>query len=147
MSVSDIPALNAALNAAATILICAGWILVKRGDTRAHRACMLSAAAASAFFLAGYVAHKVLAHGIHTPFGGTAPALRAAYHGMLATHVILAMAVAYLVPRTFALALRGDTRRHRAWARWTLPIWLYVSITGVLVYFSLHVWWPPSLSH
>lgn len=141
-SVSDIPALNAALNAAATILIICGFICIRLKRAHAHRAFMLSAAVASALFLIGYVAHKALIHGVHTPFGGENPAIRAAYYTMLATHVVLAMAIAVLVPRTFAFALRGNYARHRAWARWTFPIWLYVSVTGVLVYFSLYVWWP-----
>jgi uncharacterized membrane protein YozB (DUF420 family) len=61
---------------------------------------------------------------------------------MLLTHVVLAMSIAFLVPRTFLLALRGDFERHRRWARWTFPIWYYVSVTGVLVYFFLYQWWP-----
>jgi putative membrane protein len=61
---------------------------------------------------------------------------------MLISHIILAMAIAYLVPRTLLLALRGDFVRHRAWARWVFPIWYYVSVTGVLVYFFLYQWWP-----
>ena len=69
-------------------------------------------------------------------------AIRAVYYVMLLTHIVLAMAIAYLVPKTFALALRGQFERHRRWARWTYPIWLYVSITGVLVYLFLYVWWP-----
>jgi putative membrane protein len=89
----------------------------------------------------GYVAHKFAVRGVHTPFGGTG-AVRTVYYAMLATHVVLAMAVAGLVPRTFLLALRGDHARHRAWARWTFPIWYYVSVSGVLVYFFLYRWWP-----
>jgi len=76
---------------------------------------------------------------VHTPFGGTG-GWRTFYYIMLLTHVVLAMAIAYLVPRTFLLAIRGDYARHRAWARWTFPIWYYVSITGVLVYLFLYQW-------
>jgi uncharacterized membrane protein YozB (DUF420 family) len=61
---------------------------------------------------------------------------------MLISHILLAIAIAYLVPRTFWLALQGDFERHRRWARWTFPIWYYVSVTGVLVYFFLYQWWP-----
>jgi uncharacterized membrane protein YozB (DUF420 family) len=61
---------------------------------------------------------------------------------MLISHIILAISIAYLVPRTFLLAIKGDFERHRAWARWTFPIWYYVSVTGVLVYLFLYVWWP-----
>jgi uncharacterized membrane protein YozB (DUF420 family) len=141
MTVHDIPALNATLNAAATVLITAGFVCIKAGRRDAHRACMLAAAAVSAVFLVGYVTHKWLVHGMHTPFGG-AGAIRCVYYTMLVTHVVLAMAIAFLVPRTFLFALRGDLTRHRAWARWTFPIWYYVSVTGVLVYFFLYRWWP-----
>lgn len=142
MTLSDIPAINATLNGIATVCIVAGFVCVRLRRIRVHRACMLAAAVASAVFMIGYVAHKALMRGVHTPFGGEGDALRAAYYTMLFTHVVLAMAIAWLVPRTFAFALRGDFERHRRWARWTFPIWLYVSATGVLVYFSLYVWWP-----
>lgn len=141
MSVQDIPALNAALNALATMLMTAGFIFIKRGRRDAHRAAMLSAGAVSAVFLIGYVAHKILVRGVHTPFGGEG-AIRAVYYVMLLSHIVLAIAIAWLVPRTFWLALRGDYERHKRWARFTYPIWYYVSVTGVLVYFFLYVWWP-----
>ncbi len=141
MTVRDIPALNATLNGLATVLITAGFILIKSGRKEAHRKVMLSAAVVSALFLVGYVTHKILIHGVHTPFGGTG-AIRTVYYVMLVTHIILAMSIAYLVPRTFLFAIRGDFVRHKAWAKWTFPIWYYVSVTGVLVYFSLYQWWP-----
>lgn len=141
MSVSDIPAINAVLNGISTLLMTAGFICIMRRRIDAHRACMLSAGAVSAVFLIGYVTHKALVRGVHTPFGGEG-AIRTVYYLMLVTHIILAMAIAYLVPRTFLLALKGDFVRHRAWARWTFPIWYYVSVTGVLVYLFLYVWWP-----
>ena len=143
MTVGQIPALNAVLNGVATLLISTGWICIKTGRKTAHRACMLAAAGASTLFLVGYVAHKILIHGVHTPFAGPA-GLRTAYLAMLVTHIVLAIAIAGLVPRTFALALNGHYESHRAWARWTFPIWLYVSVTGVLIYLSLYVWWPAS---
>ncbi len=142
MTVHDIPTLNAALNATATVLILAGFVLIKRGRRDAHRATMLTAGVVSALFLVGYVTHKVLMRGIHTPFGGESPALRAFYYTMLLTHIVLAIAIAYLVPRTFLLAIKGDYERHKRWAKIVFPIWLYVSITGVLVYFFLYRWWP-----
>ncbi len=152
MTLQDIPALNAALNACSTVLMTAGFVFVRRarresdldrrtGLIRRHRLCMLSAGAVSALFLIGYVGHKILVRGVHTPFGGEG-AIRTIYFMMLLTHIVLAMAIAFLVPRTFALALKGNIERHRAWARWTFPIWYYVSITGVLVYFFLYQWWP-----
>ena len=141
MTLHDIPALNATLNGIATLFIVTGFAFIKRGNRSAHRACMLAAGAASAVFLVGYVTHKALMRGMHTPFGGEG-AIRAIYYTMLLTHIVLAMAIAWLVPRTFLLAIKGNYERHRAWARWTFPIWLYVSVTGVLVYFFLYQWWP-----
>jgi len=142
MTVHDIPTLNAALNATATVLILTGLVLIKRGQREAHRATMLTAGVVSAVFLVGYVTHKILMRGIHTPFGGENPALRAFYYTMLITHIILAIAIAYLVPRTFLFAIKGDYVSHKRWAKFTFPIWLYVSVTGVLVYFFLYQWWP-----
>ncbi|MDI1319848.1 MAG: DUF420 domain-containing protein [bacterium] len=142
MTVSDIPTLNAALNATATVLITTGFVLIKLGKKDAHRAAMLTAGVVSALFLVGYVTHKALIRGVHTPFGGEAPALRAFYYTMLITHIVLAIAIAYLVPRTFLFAIKGDYVTHKKWAKVTFPIWLYVSVTGVLVYFFLYIWWP-----
>jgi putative membrane protein len=152
MTVQDIPALNATLNAIATVLMTAGFIFIQRAlrepdpllraaRIRSHRACMLSAGVVSAIFLVGYVTHKILVRGVHTKFGGEG-AIATLYYVMLFTHIILAISIAFLVPRTFLLALRGNFERHRRWARWTFPIWYYVSITGVLVYFFLYQWWP-----
>ena len=142
MTVHEIPTLNAALNATATVLITLGFVFIKQGKRDAHRAAMLTAGVVSALFLVGYVTHKILMRGVHTPFVGENPALRAFYYTMLISHIILATSIAYLVPRTFLFAIRGDFERHKAWARWTFPIWYYVSVTGVLVYFFLYVWWP-----
>ena len=141
MTVDQIPAFNAALNALATVLMTAGFIFIRLGRREAHRTAMLATGAVSALFLVGYVAHKILVRGVHTPFGGEG-AIRTVYYTMLISHIVLAIAIAYLVPRTFWLALRGDFERHKRWARWTYPIWYYVSVTGVLVYFFLYVWWP-----
>lgn len=152
MTIQDIPAINAALNALATVLILCGFAQIKAAqraqDTalrsahiQTHRKLMLAAGAVSAVFLIGYVGHKILVRGVHTPFGGEG-AIRGIYYVMLFTHIVLAMAIAYLVPRTFWLALSGQIERHRAWAKWTYPVWLYVSVTGVLVYFFLYQWWP-----
>lgn len=141
MTLNDIPAFNAGLNALATVLMTAGFLFIKAGNKNAHRAAMLSAGAVSAIFLVGYVAHKIMVRGVHTPFGGEG-AIRTVYYVMLLTHVLLAMSIAYLVPKTFALALTGQFERHKKWARIVFPIWYYVSITGVLVYFFLYQWWP-----
>jgi uncharacterized membrane protein YozB (DUF420 family) len=118
-----------------------GFYFIKRGDKETHRKFMLSAGFVSAVFLIGYVAHKVMVRGVHTPFGGEG-AIRTVYYVMLISHILLAISIAYLVPRTFWLAIKGDFERHRKWARWTFPIWYYVSVTGVLVYLFLYRWWP-----
>lgn len=141
MSVQDIPALNAVLNALATVLMSFGFAFILRRRIDAHRRCMLAAGVVSAVFLVGYVAHKILVRGVHTPFGGEGP-IRTVYFVMLVTHIVLAIAIAFLVPRTYWLAFKGDFERHKRWARWTFPIWYYVSVTGVLVYLFLYQWWP-----
>jgi putative membrane protein len=139
MTLHDIPALNAGLNALATVFMTAGFLFIKAGNKNAHRACMVSAGVVSAVFLVGYLTHKALkgaaagaGEAIHTQFGGEG-AIRVVYYVMLVTHVLLAMSIAYLVPRTFAFAFKGDFVRHKKWARVVFPIWYYVSVTGVLV--------------
>ncbi len=146
MTLNDIPPLNAALNGLATVLITVGFILIKLGKKEAHRRVMTAACVVSAVFLVGYVAHKIGVRGVHTKFGGEG-AIQTLYYTMLISHVILAMSIAYLVPRTFSLAIKGQIERHKVWARWTFPIWYYVSVTGVLIYFFLYRWWPAAATH
>jgi uncharacterized membrane protein YozB (DUF420 family) len=141
MTATDIPPIEAALNGVSTVLITAGFILIRHRNMRAHRACMLTAAVTSALFLVFYVAYHVLTAGHPAHFGGTG-AIRRVYFFILVTHIPLAALIAFLVPRTFIFALKGNFERHRAWARVTFPIWYYVSVTGVLVYLFLYVWWP-----
>ena len=141
MSVGDIPGINACLNGLSTVLMTLGFIFIKRGDKETHRKLMLSAGTVSAVFLIGYVSHKVMVRGVHTVFGGEG-AIRSVYYAMLISHIILAISIAYLVPRTFWFAIQGDFERHKKWAKWTFPIWYYVSVTGVLVYLFLYQWWP-----
>lgn len=141
MTIQDIPALNAVLNGLATVLMTVGFIAIKSGNRDLHRRMMLSAGVVSAIFLVGYVSHKILVRGVHTPFGGEG-FIRSVYYTMLISHILLAMSIAVLVPRTFWLAIQGNFERHKAWAKWTFPIWYYVSVTGVLVYFFLYRWWP-----
>ena len=141
MSVSDLPALNATLNGLSTVLLTAGFICIKTGRKDAHRNCMMAAFATSAVFLVCYVTHKVLVRGVHTPFGGEG-FIRTVYYVMLLTHVVLAMVIVPLVLLTIARARRGDFEAHKRIARWTWPIWMYVSVTGVLVYCFLYRWWP-----
>lgn len=148
MTLNDIPAINASLNALATVLISAGFVFIKTGNKVAHRATMFTAGIVSAVFLVGYLTHKILkgmaagaGQAVHTQFGGEG-AIRIVYYVMLITHIILAISIAYLVPRTFAFAFKGDFVNHKRWARVVFPIWFYVSVTGVLVYFFLYRWWP-----
>ncbi|MGB0335020.1 MAG: DUF420 domain-containing protein [Opitutales bacterium] len=136
----SLPTLNACLNGTATILLTAGFIFIKSGREKAHRACMMSAFTVSVFFLFFYVLHKYLVQGVHTPFVGEG-IWRYLYYVMLASHIALAMLIVPLVLTTLTLALRDKRERHRAWARWTFPIWYYVSVTGVLIYLFLYVWW------
>ncbi len=136
----SLPTLNACLNGTATVLLTAGFICIKTGREKAHRACMTSAFTVSVFFLFFYVLHKWLVQGVHTPFEGEG-VWRSVYYAMLASHIALAMLIVPLVLTTLTLAIRGKLDSHKAWARWTFPIWYYVSVTGVLIYGFLYVWW------
>ena len=135
MTVTDLPAVNAALNTVATLVLVLGWRFIRRGDLTRHRACMLGALAASALFLGSYVVYHY--HAGSRPFTGTG-AVRVVYLAILVSHVVLAAAIVPLVIVTVARAFRRDDERHRAIARWTLPLWLYVSVTGVVVYLMLY---------
>lgn len=135
----SLPSVNAALNGSAVLLLSAGYACIRCHREKAHRACMISAFIVSAIFLFFYVLHKVLVQGVHTPFAGNG-LWRSIYYGMLISHIILAIAILPLIFTTITLALKGKRSRHKAWARWTFPLWYYVSITGVLVYFFLYQW-------
>ena len=141
MTVSDMPALNAALNGLSTVLLLFGFAFIKAGRRVAHQRCMMGAVLTSAVFLICYVTHKILVKGVHTPVGGEG-AVRTVYYVMLLTHIVLAIAIVPLVLVTMNRALRERFDAHRRIARWTWPLWLYVSVTGVLVYFFLYVWFP-----
>ena len=141
MSVSDLPALNACLNGLATVLLTAGFILIKQGKMAAHRACMLTAFGVSVVFLITYLLHKYLKGGVHTHIGAEG-FVAGFYITMLTSHIILAIAIVPLVLITLNHAIKGRLIVHRQWARWTFPIWYYVSVTGVLVYFFLYQWFP-----
>jgi uncharacterized membrane protein YozB (DUF420 family) len=135
MTVSDLPHLNASLNALSTVLIVAGYVMVRRRRIAAHKACMLSATGVSAAFLVCYLVYHYTAG--HTTFEGSAAA-KAVYYPLLASHVLLAAATPVLVGLAVYRGLRGQIDRHRRIVKWTLPIWLYVSVTGVLVYLVLY---------
>lgn len=141
MSISDLPALNASLNALSTVFLTLGYIFIKQRKQDAHRNCMIAAVITSAIFLIFYVLHKILVRGVHTPFGGEGP-IRTVYYIMLISHILLAMAIVPLVLVTMSRALKQRWELHKKIARWTWPIWMYVSVTGVLVYFMLYQWFP-----
>ena len=141
MTVSDLPAVNASLNGLATVFLTLGFIFIKRGQKIAHRNCMIAAVVTSAIFLVFYVLHKILVRGVHTPFGGEG-AIRTVYYVMLISHILLAMAIVPLVLITLNRGLKERWEHHKKIARWTWPIWMYVSVTGVLVYLMLYQWFP-----
>ncbi|MFT3869817.1 MAG: DUF420 domain-containing protein [Nibricoccus sp.] len=140
MTIQDFPALNASLNATSALFMTAGYAFIRTRRIAAHRACMLGAVIVSTVFLVSYVIYHVQ-KGEPTRFGGTG-VIRTVYFTMLLSHIVLAMAIVPLVLRTVFLALKGRFETHRKWARWTFPLWYYVSVTGVLVYFFLYHWWP-----
>ncbi len=136
MSVSELPALNASLNAASAVLLSCGYVCIRRRRIAAHRVCMLLALLTSALFLASYLTYHY--HAGSMPFRGTGWT-RPAYFALLISHTILAAAVVPLALVTVTRAARGRFDRHVAIARYTLPIWMYVSVTGVVIYVVLYV--------
>jgi uncharacterized membrane protein YozB (DUF420 family) len=137
---SELPAVDAALNATSALWLSLGYIFIRRGNVRAHKTCMLSAVGTSTLFLACYVTYHYF-HGT-TRFTGQG-AVRPLYFAVLISHTVLAAAIVPLVVMTLHRAFRGRFALHRRIARWTLPIWLYVSVTGVVVYWMLYHFYPP----
>jgi uncharacterized membrane protein YozB (DUF420 family) len=135
MEIADLPTLNASLNGIASVFLVVGYIMIRSRRVEAHRRCMLSALATSALFLVSYVTYHASAGSV--PFRGTG-AIRIVYFAVLIPHIILAAAILPLALVTTARGLRGDYTRHVRIARWTLPLWLYVSVTGVIVYLMLY---------
>ena len=135
MEIADLPALNASLNALASVFLVVGYRLIRRGRRDAHRRSMLLALSTSALFLVSYVIYHANAGSV--PFRGTG-VIRIIYFAILIPHVILAATILPLALVTAARGLRGDYGRHVRIARWTLPLWLFVSVTGVLVYLMLY---------
>lgn len=135
MSIADLPTLNASLNALCTVLLLVAYMHIRGGRIEQHRRTMLAAFATSVLFLISYVTYHAQVGS--KPFPGTG-LLRTVYFAILIPHVILAAAVVPLALVTLGRGLRRDDVRHRAIARWTLPIWLFVSVTGVIVYLMLY---------
>ena len=136
---SLLPAVNAVLNGTAAVLILIGIYLIKTGRQRAHRAVMISAFVASSLFLVSYLTYHAHIGSKHFPGTGT---VRTVYLAILLTHTILAAVVVPMVLTTLTRGLKGRFDRHRPIARWTYPVWLYVSVTGVVIYVMLYHLYP-----
>ena len=135
MNVTDLPALNATLNAISFVLLTTGYFLIKSGRRQAHKRCMVGALIVSALFLTSYVIYHVQVGSV--PFQRTGW-IRTLYFLVLIPHVILAIAIVPMIAITVSRALSDRFDAHKKIARWTLPLWLYVSVTGVIVYLMLY---------
>ena len=135
MSIADLPALNATLNATAADLLSIGYVLIRKGRIETHRKVMLAAFATSTLFLVSYLIYHAHIGSKRFPGQGT---IRTVYLTILLTHTVLAAAIVPLVIVTLSRGLSARYDRHRTIARWTLPLWLYVSVTGVIVYWMLY---------
>ena len=133
--IAILPSINAFLNASAAVLLVLGYLAVRSGRKQAHRRAMTAAFAVSCLFLICYLVYHAQVGSVRFPHTG---ALRALYLSILGTHTVLAAAVPVLAIVTLRRALAGRYDAHRRIARWTLPIWLYVSVTGVIVYLMLY---------
>lgn len=131
----DLPAVNAALNATASVLLVLGYALIRRRHIQAHQRVMIAAFTVSVLFLASYLVYHSQVGSVRFQRTG---AIRTVYLSILLTHTVLAAAVPVLAILTLRRALRGRFDRHRRLARWTLPVWLYVSVTGVVIYVMLY---------
>jgi uncharacterized membrane protein YozB (DUF420 family) len=136
----DMPALNAALNGLSALFLLLGWVAIRSGRIGRHRAWMLSAATTSTIFLACYLTYHAKVGSVR--FTGQGP-VRTVYFSILLTHTVLAVVIVPFVLRTLYLGLKRIDDRHRRIARWTFPMWLYVSVTGVVVYWMLYRLYPP----
>ena len=133
--ISSLPGVNAALNSASALLLAAGFLFIRSGNVAAHRRCMLSAFATSTLFLTSYLIYHY--HVGSVAFTGRGW-LRVVYFAILISHTSLAVAIVPLVLITLSRALKANFPAHRRIARWTLPLWFYVSVTGVVVYWMLY---------
>jgi uncharacterized membrane protein YozB (DUF420 family) len=141
MDLSFLPAVNATLNGIAAVLIVIGLVLIKQKRIDAHRKCMIAAFSTSCIFLVTYLTHygwrAAVKGGTHTKFEGVG-VLKAIYYPMLFSHILLAMAVPVLAVLMIRYGLKRQDDKHRKLARYAVPIWLYVSVTGVLIYVMLY---------
>ena len=144
MDFSVLPPINAALNATATVLLVVGRGLARRGEVERHRLVMIAAFGVSSLFLLFYVSHKVSRNFENTTFNAEGWA-KVAYLVLLGSHVLLAMTVPIIAILLIRLGLRDDRERHRRLARIGWPIWMYVSVTGVVIYLLLYPFNPPAI--
>jgi uncharacterized membrane protein YozB (DUF420 family) len=135
VTVRDLPTLNAALNATSAVLLVTGWLLIRRGRREAHRRAMLAAVACSGLFLVSYLVYHAQVGSVRFQGQGT---IRTVYFAILLTHTVLAAAILPLVLVTLVRAVQQRFDRHRRIARVTFPLWLYVSVTGVVIYVMLY---------
>jgi uncharacterized membrane protein YozB (DUF420 family) len=140
MSLNDLPAVNACFNGMAAVFLTAGFIFIRRKNQIAHRNCMIAALTSSALFLAGYLTYHFVVHGL-TKFQNPAW-FRPIYLTLLLTHTVLAVVIVPLIAITLTRALRERFDAHRKIARWTWPLWMYVSVTGVVIYLLLYQIFP-----
>lgn len=140
MTISDLPPINASLNALSTVFLTIGYIFIKQQKQNAHRNCMIAAFITSTIFLACYLTYHFNVTAV-TKFQGQGIA-RPIYFFILITHVILAVVIVPLVLMSLSRGLRQRWDAHKRISRWTWPLWMYVSVTGVIVYLMLYVWFP-----
>jgi len=140
MTVHDLPASNATFNGLAGVFLAFGYYFISRGNKIAHRNCMIAAVCSSALFLAGYLTYHFTVKGV-THFRDPAW-FRPIYLTLLITHLILAIVILPLILITLRFAIKGRFESHRKIARWTWPLWMYVSVTGVMIYYLLYIKFP-----
>ena len=139
MSISDLPTLNAILNSISAVLLVTGYSFIRQKKISAHRACMIAAFVTSSLFLLSYLIYHYNVGSVRFQGQGV---VRLIYFTILLTHTVLAAVIVPMIFITFARALKGRFDKHRAIARWTFPLWLYVSVTGVVVYLMLYHLYP-----
>jgi len=142
----NLPLTNATLNGISGLFLFVGWLMIRSNRTRPHIVMMTCALVSSTLFLAGYVTNHILRHGIVTRFTAQGT-IRPVYFTLLISHTFLAVVTVPMVICTVLPALRARYDKHRRIAKWTLPVWLYVSVTGVIVYLMLYRWYPPGAGH
>jgi putative membrane protein len=135
MGISSLPLINACLNTTSALFLAAGFMFIRQKNVAAHRACMVAAFGTSTIFLISYLIYHSHVGNVHYLGQGM---LRKLYFSILISHTILAIVIVPLILRTLYLAVRQRFNEHRQWARWTLPLWFYVSVTGVVIYEMLY---------